>query len=73
VNAAAAGRRARAAAGSLRRRVEEVADELVIGPLELELGAYDRLCAALQAASNRRPARRLAGLLPAFRGESAPR
>jgi GTP-binding protein EngB required for normal cell division len=71
VNTAAAGRRARAAAGSLQRRVEEVADELVIGPLERELAAYDRLCAALETAVDRKRPGRLSGLFPSLRGQTA--
>ena len=54
VNGVGARRRARAAARSLRREVEEVAEELVVAPAEAELGAYSRLCAALaRAATNR--------------------
>lgn len=43
-------RRARAAAASMRRQVEDVANELVIGPVEAELAAHDRLCAASREA-----------------------
>jgi hypothetical protein len=42
--------RARAAAASLSRRVEDVANDLVIGPVEAELAAYERLCAATREA-----------------------
>jgi GTP-binding protein EngB required for normal cell division len=73
VNAGAAGRRARRAAASLRQRVEAAADELVIGPLERELAVYDRLCAAVETAADRRPPGRLAGLVAAVRGHAAPR
>ena len=53
VNGASAGRRARAAERSLRRRVEEVGNELVIAPVERELAVYERLCAALAEAGGR--------------------
>jgi energy-coupling factor transporter ATP-binding protein EcfA2 len=62
VNGAGARRRARAARRALDRRVEAVAGELVVAPVEAELDARRRLCAALQTASaadGRRPARRL--------------
>jgi predicted GTPase len=51
VNGFGAGRRARAASRSLGARVEGVAEELVIGPVEEELATRDRLCAAVAAAS----------------------
>ena len=54
VNGAGARRRSRAAARSLRARVEEVAQELVIVPVETELDARTRLCAAVAAAVGRR-------------------
>jgi hypothetical protein len=34
----------------LSRRVEDVANDLVIGPVEAELAAYERLCAATREA-----------------------
>jgi len=51
VNGAAARRRAGAAGRSLRRRVEEVGDELVAAPVEAELEAYRRLCETVQVAA----------------------
>jgi GTP-binding protein EngB required for normal cell division len=50
VNGAGARRRARAAARSLRPQIEEVAQELVIGPVERELEAHERLRSSLAAA-----------------------
>ena len=50
VNRAAARRRGRAAARAVRERVEAVARELVLGPLEAELDAYGALCDAVSAA-----------------------
>ena len=50
VNGAGARRRARAATRSLGRRIEEVAEELVVAPLEAELGAYEQFCAELGVA-----------------------
>lgn len=50
VNRVGAGRRARAASRSLRAEVETVGQELVLGPVEAELDAHTRLCAALEAA-----------------------
>jgi GTP-binding protein EngB required for normal cell division len=49
-NGLGARRRARAAARALRRRVDEVAQELVIGPVEQELEAHEKLRSALAAA-----------------------
>ena len=49
-NGAGARRRARKAARSLREQVEAVAQELVLAPVELELDAHARLCAAVEAA-----------------------
>ena len=49
-NRVGARRRARAAAVSMNRRVEEVASQLVIQPVEAELAAHDRLCAATRRA-----------------------
>ena len=51
VNGAAARRRARAAERSLRARVDEVAEELVLGPVQAELDAHRRLCTLLAEAS----------------------
>ena len=53
VNGVAARRRARAAECSLRARVEDVADELVVSPVESELAAYERLCELLETARGR--------------------
>lgn len=50
VHGAAARRRARAAGRSVRKRVGEVGLELIVRPVEAELLAHDRLCAALDAA-----------------------
>ncbi len=49
-NGVGANRRARRAARSLRERVEAVAQELVLGPVERELDVRKRLCAAVEAA-----------------------
>jgi GTP-binding protein EngB required for normal cell division len=55
-NGGGASRRALAAARALRRPVEEVAQELVIGPVERELEAHERLRSSLAAAgANARP------------------
>ena len=62
VNRSGARRRARAATASMRKRVEAVATELVVEPVEGELAAYDRLCAATeQAAGSGSLRRRLSG------------
>ncbi|HVM16507.1 MAG TPA: GTPase [Gaiellaceae bacterium] len=50
VNGAGARRRARAAARSVRARVAEAADELVVAPVEGELAAHDALAEAVAAA-----------------------
>jgi GTP-binding protein EngB required for normal cell division len=50
VNGGGARRRSRAAARALRRQVEEVAQELVIGPVERELEAHERLRSSLATA-----------------------
>ena len=55
VNAGSARRRARAAARSLRRQIEEAATELVLAPVEAELETSGRLRDALEQASGRRP------------------
>ena len=49
-NGVGANRRARRAARSLRKQVEAVAQELVLGPVERELDVRKRLCAAVDAA-----------------------
>jgi hypothetical protein len=54
VNGVGARRRAAKAARTLRARVEAVADELVVEPIEAELEARERLCGALATASARR-------------------
>ena len=58
VHGMAARRRARAAARSLSLRVEKVAQEVVVAPVEAELDAYARLCAAVAAARDSGRARR---------------
>ena len=50
VNGAGASRRARAAGRSLRAGIDEVADELVVAPVESELETRARLCAAVERA-----------------------
>lgn len=50
VNGLAARRRARAAARSLRARVEEVGQALVVAPVEAELDVERRLCEAVASA-----------------------
>jgi GTP-binding protein EngB required for normal cell division len=50
LNGGGARRRTRAAARSLRARVEEVGDELVVAPVEAELDVERRLCAAVASA-----------------------
>lgn len=52
-NGIGARRRSRRAGRALRARVEEVAQELVLGPVAAELDARARLCAALEAARRR--------------------
>jgi energy-coupling factor transporter ATP-binding protein EcfA2 len=47
VNGAGANRRARRAARSLRQQVDEVAEELVVAPVERELAVREELCAAI--------------------------
>jgi GTP-binding protein EngB required for normal cell division len=49
-NGGGARRRSRAAARALRRQVEEVAQDLVIGPVERELEAHERLRGSLTTA-----------------------
>ena len=55
VNGAGARRRSRAAARSLRKRLEASAQTLVLAPLEEELDAYARFCTAVGAAQASRP------------------
>ena len=52
-NGIGASRRSRAAARALRRRVEEVAQELVVSPVEGEIDAHERLRTSLAAAGGR--------------------
>jgi GTP-binding protein EngB required for normal cell division len=54
VNGAAARRRSRAATRSLRARVAEVGQELVVAPVEAELDAHARFCAAVREAAGER-------------------
>ncbi|MEA2245995.1 MAG: hypothetical protein QOH46_524, partial [Solirubrobacteraceae bacterium] len=51
-------RRARRADRALRSRVADVASELIVQPVEAELAARDRLCAALATARGERGGRR---------------
>jgi GTP-binding protein EngB required for normal cell division len=53
-NGVGARRRARAAARSLRSRVEDVGQELVVGPVEAELDVQRRLCESVARARRRR-------------------
>ena len=53
VNAASGRRRGRSAARSLRRQIEEVAKELVLGPVEAELESYAQLRKAIEAGEAR--------------------
>jgi hypothetical protein len=55
VNGAGARRRSRAAARSLRKRLEASAQTLVLTPLEEELDAYARFCTAVGSAQASRP------------------
>ena len=50
VNGVGARRRASRAGRSLRERIEAVAQELVRGPAERELGVYASFCAAVEQA-----------------------
>lgn len=50
VNASSGRRRGRAAARSLRRQIDEVAKELVLGPVEAELESYAQLRKAIERA-----------------------
>jgi hypothetical protein len=51
VNGVGARRRSARAARTLRARVDAVAEELVVNPIEAELEARERLCGALATAS----------------------
>ena len=53
-NGAAARRRSRAAAQSLRAQIAEAGQELVIAPVEAELDAHARFCAAVATAAGGR-------------------
>ena len=57
-NGGGARRRARAAARSLRARVEEAGRELVVAPVEAELDVERQLCAAIAGARRSRERRR---------------
>jgi hypothetical protein len=59
VNALSARRRVRSAARSLRRQIGEVAEELVLGPLEAELESYGKLRDAVEVASSGRQKHRV--------------
>jgi GTP-binding protein EngB required for normal cell division len=59
VNALSARRRVRSAARSLRRQIGEVAEELVLGPLEAELESYGKLRDAVEVASSGRQRHRI--------------
>ena len=61
VNAASGRRRGRSAARSLRRQIDEVARELVLGPVEAELESYAQLRKAIEVGQARRARR---GRLP---------
>jgi hypothetical protein len=50
-NGVGARRRSRSAARALRRQVEDAAEELVIGPVESELEAHERMRASLASAA----------------------
>ena len=53
VNGVGARRRSRAAARSIRKRLERSAETLVVEPVEAELETYRRFCAALATAAGR--------------------
>lgn len=54
LNGAGANRRARRAARALRHQVDEVGQELVVEPVDRELGVREELCAAISTAQGRR-------------------
>jgi len=66
VNSSGARRRARAAGRSVRARLEGTAEKLVLEPVDCELEAYERLCAAVATAGTpsqrRQSPRRLAAV-----------
>ncbi|HEU4450451.1 MAG TPA: GTPase [Gaiellaceae bacterium] len=62
-NRIGAGRRARAASRAVRTRVAEVADELVVEPVEHELAAHRELALALATAVGEAPRRGIRGRL----------
>ncbi len=62
VNGAGARRRSRAAARSLRERIQEVAEQLILEPVGLELSVYERLCAEIEEAAGQARGRRIAGI-----------
>ena len=64
VNGVGARRRSRTAARALRRQVEDAAQELVIGPVEPELEAHERLRASLASAAAEAPGRWFGGRRP---------
>jgi hypothetical protein len=63
-NGMGARRRSRTAARALRRKVEDASEELVIGPVETELDAHERLRASLASAGAEAPGRRLGARRP---------
>jgi putative protein kinase ArgK-like GTPase of G3E family len=76
VNRFGARRRARRARRELDARIGQVAEELVIGPLEAELGVHGELVSALGAPATRRGSRVARAQVAhpeAGRGERAPR
>jgi GTP-binding protein EngB required for normal cell division len=64
VNALSARRRVRTASRSLRRQIGEVAEELVLGPLEAELESYGKLRDAVEVASSGRQRHRILARTP---------
>jgi 50S ribosome-binding GTPase len=68
VNRIGAARRARTAARSVRARVADVADELVVEPVERELAAHRELALALATAAGEAPRRGVLGRLRARTG-----
>ena len=63
-NGVGARRRSRTAARALRRQVEDAAQELVIGPVEAELDAHERLRALLASAGAEAPSGWFGGRRP---------
>lgn len=60
-------RRGRLAARAIEERLEETAEQLVLQPVEVELDAYRRFCAAVARAAPPEPARRTRRRLAAAR------